>query len=81
MRCSVAAPGTENIGSPALELRFPRCDLIGVDVELFRQLSQRSIAPDGGKRHLRLTWGRSGQVRYHQGGNAKFPVFASVFEA
>jgi hypothetical protein len=27
---------TENIGSPALELRFPRCDLIGVNVELFR---------------------------------------------
>jgi hypothetical protein len=50
MRCSVAAAGTENIGSPALELRFPRCDLIGVDVELFRQLSQRSIALDGGKR-------------------------------
>ena len=44
MRCSVAAAGTENIGSPALELRFPRCDLIGVDVELFRQLSQRLTA-------------------------------------
>jgi hypothetical protein len=54
---------------------------MGVDVELFRQLRQCSIALDGGKRHLRLTWGRSGQVRYHQGGNAKFPVFASVSEA
>jgi hypothetical protein len=41
-------------------------------LELFRQLSQCSIA---------VTWGRSGQVRYHQGGNAKFPVFASVSEA
>src|SRR5665811_2371838 len=51
---SVAATGTENIGSPALKLRFPRCDLIGVDVELLRKLSQRSIALDGGKRHLRL---------------------------
>jgi hypothetical protein len=38
LRRSVAA-GTENIGSPALQLRFPRCDLIGVDVELLRQLS------------------------------------------
>jgi hypothetical protein len=28
-------------GSEARELRFPRCDLIGVDVELFRKLSQR----------------------------------------
>ncbi len=38
LRGSVAATGTENIigteniGSPALELRFPRCDLIGVNV-------------------------------------------------
>src|SRR6202165_2489873 len=51
---SVAAPWTENIGSPAFELRLPRCDLIRVDVELLRQLSQCSIALDGGKRHLRL---------------------------
>src|ERR1035437_2931818 len=51
---SVARTETENIGSPALKLRFPRCDLIGVDVELLRKLSQRSIALDGGKRHLRL---------------------------
>jgi hypothetical protein len=27
---------TENIGSPALQLRFPRCDLIGMNVELLR---------------------------------------------
>ena len=51
---TVAAAETEHIGSSAFELRFPRCDLIGVDVELFRQLSQCSIALDGGKRHLRL---------------------------
>jgi hypothetical protein len=48
------APKPKNIGSPALKLRFPRCDLNGVDVELLRKLSQRSIALDGGKRHLRL---------------------------
>jgi hypothetical protein len=54
MRCSVAAAGTENIGSPALELRLQRCDLIWMDVELLRQLSQRSIALDGRKRHLSL---------------------------
>ena len=46
--------GTENISSPALKLRFPRCDLIGVDIELLRKLRQRSIALDGGKRHLGL---------------------------
>ena len=57
----VAAARTENIGSPALKLRFPRRDLIGVDVELLGKLSQCSIALDGGKRHLRLTWGGSGQ--------------------
>jgi len=39
LRRSVSAAGTENIRSPALELRFPRGDLIGVDVELLRQLS------------------------------------------
>ena len=49
----VAAAWT-NIGSPALKLRLPRRDLIGVDVELFRKLGQRSIALDGGKRHLRF---------------------------
>jgi hypothetical protein len=65
MRISVAA-GTENIGSPALvELRFPRCDLIGVQVELLRQLSQCSIALDGSKRHLRFEagmWFRRGRL-------------------
>ena len=51
------ASGINKLTEPAPswpELRFPRCDLIGVDVELFRQLSQCSIALDGGKRHLRL---------------------------
>src|SRR5258707_15845852 len=47
-------PPAEYIGGPALKLRFPRCDLIGVDVNLLRQLSQCSVALDGGKRHLRL---------------------------
>jgi hypothetical protein len=34
LRRSIAAAGTDNIRSPAFELRFPRGDLIGVDVEL-----------------------------------------------
>src|ERR1700681_563650 len=46
--------GTEHIGCPFLELRLPRCDLIGVDVELLRKLSQGSIALQGRKRYLRL---------------------------
>ena len=41
-----------NIGSSTLELCFPRCDLVGVDVELLRQLSQCSIALDGRKAGL-----------------------------
>jgi len=52
--CSVAAPCTEHIGSPAFELPLPRCDLVGVDIELLRKLSQCSIAFDGGKRHFRF---------------------------
>ena len=47
LRRSAAATQTENIATPALELRFPRGDLIGMDVELLRQLNQRSIALDG----------------------------------
>jgi hypothetical protein len=65
LRRSVAATGTENIGSPALKLRFPRGDLIGVDVELLRKLSQRSIALDGGKRTFALkagAWFRRGRL-------------------
>jgi hypothetical protein len=49
------------VGSPTFKLRLPRCGLIGVDVELLRKLHQRSVTLDGGKRHLRLTWGGSGQ--------------------
>jgi hypothetical protein len=45
LRGSLAAAGTEHIGCPFLELRLPRCDLIGVDVELLRKLSQ--FAPFG----------------------------------
>ncbi len=47
-------PWTENIGSRAFELSLPRRDLIGVDVELLRELRQRPIALDRRKRHLRL---------------------------
>jgi hypothetical protein len=36
LRGSLAAGGTEHIGCPFLELCLPRCDLIGVDVELLR---------------------------------------------
>ena len=52
LRRSIAA--AENIGSSALKLRLPRCDLIGVDVELLSKLSQRSIALDRGNRNPRL---------------------------
>ena len=45
---------TKHLGSPYLKLRLPLRDLIGVDVELLRKLSQGSFALDGGKRHLRL---------------------------
>src|ERR1700738_1964372 len=51
---SVAAAGTEHIGCPFLELRLPGCDLIGVDVELLRKLSQSSIALQGRKRHINI---------------------------
>jgi hypothetical protein len=36
---SIATARAENIGGPALELRLPRRDLIGMHVELLRQLS------------------------------------------
>ena len=38
LRSTVAAARTEHIGSPALELHLPRCDLIGVHVELLDKL-------------------------------------------
>ena len=61
LRRGVAAPGTEHIRSSALKLRLPPRDLVGMHVELLGKLSHRSLALDGGKRHLRLTWGGSGQ--------------------
>ena len=48
------APRSENIGGAALKLRFPSRNLIGVDVEMLRQLSNRPIALDGGQGYLRL---------------------------
>jgi len=56
-----SAVRSKNSGSAILQLRLPRRDLIGVDVELLGKLSYRPVALDGGKRHLRLTWGGSGQ--------------------
>jgi hypothetical protein len=54
MRRTFVCLVTENVGSSALELRLPRCDLIGVNVELLGKLSQGSIALDASKRYLRL---------------------------
>jgi hypothetical protein len=47
-----AVPWAEHIGSTALELRLPRRDLIGMNIELLRKLRDGSIALDRGKRHL-----------------------------
>jgi hypothetical protein len=44
----------EHPGSPFLKLRLPLRDLVGVNVEVLRQLSHRVLAPDGSQRHLRL---------------------------
>jgi hypothetical protein len=44
----------KNIRSPALELRFPRCNLVRVHVKLLGKLRDGPIAHDGGKRNLRL---------------------------
>src|SRR3981081_3927429 len=52
--CRCRAPSPENITSPTLELRLPRRNLIGVNIEMLCQLSQRSIALDGGECHLGL---------------------------
>src|SRR5580765_8205427 len=54
LRGCVASAGTEHIGCTFLELRLPCCNLIRVNVELLGKLSQRAIALDGSKRHLRL---------------------------
>lgn len=51
------APWSENPGSIALKLRFPRRNLIGVNVKMLGQLGYRPIAFDGGQSHLRLKAG------------------------
>jgi hypothetical protein len=52
--CGFPAGGTENIGRAVFELRFPRCDLVGMNVELLRKLRKRPIAFDGRNRHFRF---------------------------
>jgi RNase P/RNase MRP subunit p29 len=47
-RRSNPAPGPKTSAAPPSS-RFPRCDLIGMNVELFRKLNQSSIALDGRK--------------------------------
>jgi hypothetical protein len=45
-RCGATA-GTENVSSPALELRLPRCDLIGMHVEqIWSRLSEQFFRVD-----------------------------------
>jgi hypothetical protein len=39
---------------PLKELVFPLLDLVRMHVELLGQFNKRLLAPDGGKRHLRL---------------------------
>src|SRR5258706_3475835 len=56
LRPTRRARSPENITSPTLELRLPRRNLIGVNIEMLRQLSQRSVAVDGGERHLGLEY-------------------------
>src|ERR1700716_3984488 len=47
-------PRSENLRSIALKLRFPRRNLIGVNVEMLGQLGYRPVALDGCQRHHRL---------------------------
>jgi hypothetical protein len=44
----------ENPGRAFKQLGFPLRDLVGVNVELLRQLGQRLLALQGGQGHLRL---------------------------
>ena len=46
--------GAEHVGSAIEQLARPRRDLIGVNIELLRQLDQRLVASDGSQSHLRL---------------------------
>jgi hypothetical protein len=45
--CPAAAARTEYIRSAAFELRLPRRDLVGMNVELLGKLRNGSIALDG----------------------------------
>src|SRR4051812_10171941 len=45
---------SEYPGCPVEKLRLPLGDLVGMNVELLRQLGQRLLALDGGQSHLRL---------------------------
>jgi hypothetical protein len=45
---------SENTGRAFEKLTFPLRDLIGVDIELLRQLGQRPLALDRGQGHFRL---------------------------
>jgi hypothetical protein len=49
-----AAIRSKNPGCPVEKLRFPLRDLVGMNVELLRQLGQRLFALDGSQSHLRL---------------------------
>jgi hypothetical protein len=44
----------EYVRRTALELRLPSRDLVGVNIELFRQLRNGPLALDRCQRHLRL---------------------------
>src|SRR3954466_8162534 len=44
----------EHPGSPLQELSLPGRDLVGMNVKLLRQLSQRLLAPYGSQGHLRF---------------------------
>lgn len=46
--------GPEYAGGPVKELAAPLRDLVGVDIELLRQIGQRLLAHDGRQRDLRL---------------------------
>src|SRR4051812_13896834 len=44
----------EHPGRPLQELSLPGRDLVGMNIELLRQLSQRLLAPHGSQGHLRF---------------------------
>jgi hypothetical protein len=53
-RCA-ANPGTEHISGGTFELRLPRCDLVGMDVELLRKLCQCGVNQVKSDRDLQST--------------------------